>query len=237
MTILAYIKITLKFVRHHGWGELLRRIWFAATKGLFEKRSMFILKLRTEEAAEPDPSLELKELTRSDINQMLEIMYLSRADLYDRFYRGERCFAVMEGGKIATYFWAQFDVRYLSELFLRFNLKPSQVWFYNAVTVKSARGRGYYPNIIRYMAKVLRAEGFDELFIDVEERNTASIRGVEKAGCKRVVKVQMKKLLSKVKYRVIVFDEDAWQRLSETISDYPQKQCVKERTVNGSYNS
>jgi hypothetical protein len=232
--ILVYVKIVLKFVQHHSWRDLLRRIWLAATEGIFAKRNTFILKLRTEEAAEPTPGLELRELTRSDINQMLEIMYLRRVDLYDRFSCGERCFAVMDGGKIASYFWAQFEVRYLRELFWKFKLKSSQVWLYNAVTVKSARGRGYYPNIIRYMAKVLRVEGFDELFIDVEERNKASIRGVEKAGCKRVVKVQMKKLLSRVKYKVTIFDKDTWRRLSEAISDYSQKQCIMEEKVNGS---
>jgi len=213
------MKIILKFVQHHSWLELLRRMCIAATKGLFGKRSMFIMGLRPEAAAEPDPSIEIKELTHSDVEQMLKVMYLSRADIYNRFDRGDRCFAVLDGGKIVTYIWAQFIIKRMGELLLDFKLKPNQVWFYNAVTIKNARGRGYYRNIMRYTAKTLRAEGFDELFGYSEQRNLPSIRGLEKAGYTRIVLIRMEKILSKTKYYLTIFDNDAWQSLAETIDN------------------
>jgi RimJ/RimL family protein N-acetyltransferase len=80
------------------------------------------------------------------------------------------------------------------------------------------------------------AEGFNELFIDVEERNGASIRGMEKAGYKRVVKVEIKRLLSKVRYKITVFNKKAWEQLSEIINNFPERGCVTEETINGSYN-
>ncbi|MGB8227273.1 MAG: hypothetical protein WCE45_10490 [Sedimentisphaerales bacterium] len=175
------------------------------------------MKLLPEWAEKPDPNLEIKELTLSDIDQMLKVMYLSRASLCSRFDRGERCFAIIDSGEIVTYFWAQFNFRYIDRLYLTFNLKSNQAWFYNAVTVKRARGKGNYPNIIRYMSKVLAADGFDEIFIDVEEKNLASIRGMEKAGCRRIAKIQVKKLFSKIRYAVTLFDKTAWQPFSGVI--------------------
>lgn len=231
--MLAYTKIVLKFVEHHGWWELFRRIWFAVTGWFFENRSIFIMKLSTSSVCEVDATLEMKELGEYDIDQMLKVMYLSRADILNRLTERQRCFAVLDGQKICTYFWAQFGFKKLDELHLQFNLKPNQAWFYNAITVKSMRGRGYYPNIICYMAKALGAEGFDEFFIDVEERNIASIRGLQKAGCNRVVKVQMKKTLSKFCYRITVFDKKQWQGLCKITGDFPKTWHVIKEVVNG----
>jgi hypothetical protein len=229
--MLARIRTIFKFVEHHNWLELLRRVWNALIKVVFEKRCIFIMKLVSQDIIDPNPDFEIKELGLQHIKKMLKVMYLKRTDLYNRFGRGERCFAVLNGGQIASYFWAQFHTRQLSEISWVLNLKPNQVWFYNAITVKGARGRGYYPNIIRYMAKVLEKEGFTEFFIDVEERNRSSIRGVEKAGCKRVVRIQMSKLLSKVRYKVTVFDEDTWRELLHEIKNVNCVRCLEEDKV------
>ncbi|MCX5633506.1 MAG: hypothetical protein NTW93_07530 [Phycisphaerae bacterium] len=226
--IFTCASIILKFVQHHSWLELSKRIWVALTGWLFENRTRFIMKLLPEEAREPEPSLEIKELTLSDISQMLAVMYLNRVDICRRFNRGERCFAIIDDKGIATYFWAQFGFRYIDRLHLTFNLKSNQVWFYNAVTVKRARGKGNYPNIIRYMSQTLASEGFDGFFIDVEEKNLASIRGMEKAGCKRIAKIQMKKLFSKIRYNVTLFDKTAWKQFSEVIKDSHSIQDIKE---------
>lgn len=228
------VRSVLIFVKHHNWLELSRRIWIALTKWLFENRSLFIMKLPAEKAEKPDPSLEIKQLALSDIDQMLGVMYLSRADICRRFGRGDRCFAVMNGAEIAAYFWALFGDWHINELFLEFKLKPNQAWFINAVTITSARGKGYYPNIIRHMSRTLASEGYDEFFINAEERNHASVRGIEKAGFKKIAKVQMKKLLSKAKYKIFIFDRKGWEKLSEMICNFPNKQYVTEEYLNGS---
>ena len=58
------------------------------------------------------------------------------------------------------------------------------------------------------------------MFLDVEQRNRASISGIEKSGCKRLVKVRMSKLLSKVSYEVTVYDKNEWRQLSEVIENF-----------------
>lgn len=228
--ILVKIAIVLKFIEHHGWLELLKRGWIATTRWFFQTKSIFIMKLDSEAITEPNAGLVLKELTYSDIDRMLKVMYLSRDGLEKRFESGRRCFAVLDGDQIATYFWAQFGNRKLDDMTFEFAVGPRQVWFYNAVTVKSARGRGHYPNIIRYMAQTLKAEGFDEFFIDAEQRNRASIRGMEKSGCKNVARISMKKLLWKVKYDVKVFDESCWHGLLKGVRDLGPLQIVSEQS-------
>lgn len=217
--MLTCTKIIFKFLEHHSWPELFRRIWLITTKRLFERRDLLIVKLTPATLSKLNTTFEMKELTRLDIDQMLTVMYLSRKDLNNRFDHGERCFIVMNDGRIASYFWAQFGVKDLVELHLKIHLKSNQVWFYNAVTVKIMRGKRCYPSIIQHMAKMLEAEGFNEFFIDVEARNIASIHGVKNAGCTPVVNMQMEKLLSKARYKIRIFDKNAWLSLFESIED------------------
>jgi hypothetical protein len=186
------------------------------------------MKLRPEEADAPNPDLEIKELTTDNIGKMLEVMYVSRAGLQRRFRHGDRCFAVLDNGKIVSYFWAQFGLKNCDELHLKFNLHPNQAWMYNAITIKTARGHGLYPNIIRYMAKVLLQSGIDESFVDVDPKNRPSIRGLEKAGYTRVVLIHMKKIFSTVNYKLTIFDKDAWRQLSEIIKDFHSIQNIVE---------
>lgn len=232
--ILTDIRIVLKFVEHHSWAELFKRIRIAAFKRFFENRNVLIMKLRPEETGAPNPDLEIKELLSSDVAQMLSVMYLRQTDIHKRFDHGDRCFAVIDDGKISSYMWVQYGVKHLDELYWVLNLNPHQAWFYNAVTLKHARGRGYYPNLYFHMAKVLRLAGFNELLIDVNERNRPSIRGLEKVGFKQVAKVQMKKRLSKFRYKITVFDKQAWRELSGIINDFPGTRSVIEEAVNES---
>ncbi len=226
--MIVLIKNVLKFLRYHTYRELLNRLCRIVVKPLYESTDRYIVNLDLRSAAEPDPDLEIKELTTDDISTMLEVMYVSRAGLQRRFRHGDRCFAVLDSGKIVSYFWAQFGLRDLCELHLKFNLRPNQTWMYNAITVKTARGRGLYPNIIRYMAKTLIHSGIEEAFVDVAPSNIASIHGLEKAGCTRVVLIRMKKIFSTVNYKLTFFDKDAWHRLSEIIKDFHSIQYIVE---------
>lgn len=206
----------------------------SSTAWLRENRNVAILMLRPEDIAFPDAAPEFREITRSDIDGIFKVMYFSREHVLNRFDRGERCFAILEKGNIVTYLWAAFKERNMTETRLNIQLKPNQSWFYNALTMKEARGKGYYPNLIRCMAKTLQNDGISEIFIDVEGENTASIRGVEKAGFKKVISVQMKKTLSRNKYCVSVFDNPVWSRLSEEIEYSQGGTSVHEVVINGS---
>ncbi len=208
-----------KYLLHHTYRGFFIRLCYTAMKPFFEIKACYFVKIILKSVADPEQNLEIRELTIADIDKMLEVMYFNRQSLQERFNEGERCFAVFEKGKIVSYFWALFGFRDFNELHMRFRLRSNQTWMYNAVTVKSARGRGLYPNIICYMAKALAKSGIDEAFIDVESGNAPSIRGLEKAGSTRIALVRMRKIFSTISYNVIVFDKHSWQQLFQIIED------------------
>lgn len=220
-----------KYILHHTYREFLKRLCYTAIKPFYENKACYIVKIIIKSVAEPDPNLKIKELTTVDIDKMLEVMYLSRHGLQKRFNQGERCFAVLEEDKIVSYFWAQFGFKDFNELHLKFRLRSNQTWMCNAVTVKSARGRGLYPNIICHMAKTLAQSGINEAFIDVEPGNAPSIRGLEKAGSTRIALVRMKKKFSTINYNLIIFDKHSWQQLFQMIENLDSKQVFLEHNV------
>jgi len=225
-TIFAYPQTVLKFLRHHTYRELFDRLWRIIVKPLYESSARHIVKLDLRLADVPDPNLDIKEINAVNIDKMLEVMYISRGGLQERFSRGDRCFAVFENGKIISYFWAQFGRKDLCELHLKFDLRPNQAWMYNAITIKTARGRGLCPNVIRHMAKVLLQSGIDEGFVDVDPKNRSSVRSLEKAGCTPVVYIRMNKIFSSINYKFTIFNKRAWQQLSKTIEDFQHIQNI-----------
>jgi len=48
------------------------------------------------------------------------------------------------------------------------------------------RGRGIYPHVLRHIASVLGARGYGPFYVHTSPDNAASIRGVEKAGFRRL---------------------------------------------------
>jgi hypothetical protein len=218
------VRNALKFLRHRTFGEFFKKLWRISIRLFYENTICCIVRLNLQSATPPDLHLNIEELTAANTDKMFEVMYVSRAGLLKRFSRGERCFVVLENGKIISFFWAQFHIRDIDELHLQFNLSPNQAWMYNAITVKAARGRGLYPNIIRYMARTLLNSGIDEAFVDVSPKNTASLNGLRKAGCTPVVVINMKKIFSTIRYKATVFDNTNWEKLSGTIKDFARIQ-------------
>ena len=84
---------------------------------------------------------------------------------------------------------------------------------YNAVTIPQDRGRGLYPIIVNYIVSTLNGEGIERFLIDVEKSNCSSVRGLIKAGCRKIVEIQRVKLFSKKKYFLHIFDVVVWEKL------------------------
>jgi len=222
------MKKTYKFIQHHGWFEFFRRFWIIITKIFFQRRNVLIYRFRNDRDTEYESDLNFKDLSRSNIKEMVEVMYLSEYDINKRFNNSDRCFAIIDKNKIATYVWGQFKIHWMEELLLKFKLTSNQVWLYNGVTIKSARGKGYYKNILVYIGKVLRTENFTEIYGYAEERNIPSIRGLEKASYIKVVMIHMKKIFSKIEYKVNVFDEESWHNLKKTIANFENNKWIIE---------
>ena len=216
-----------KFIEHHGWIEFLRRIRIFVLRGVFDRRAGIIQVLTPESVVQPNPGLEIRELRTPDMQLMLRVMYLTGSDIEARFGAGDRCFGVMDDGQIASYMWVKFDVFHLGELYLSFKCKRNQAWFYNAITVKSARGKGYYSALYRHMVNTLKREGISELYACPEDFNVPSLTGMRHAGYTPIVRVEVGKLLWTRRYKMTVFDRKLWEDLRETILNLPRRLNVK----------
>ncbi len=218
------LRILALYARHHSWLKLGGRLGKAAVRPIYESTQREIVHLSGDDVGRGALSEDVSELTRDRIDQMLEIMYVSRKELLARFDRGERCFAVLEHNHIISAFWSQVGLKDWNEMHLQFSLQPDQAWMYNAVTVKPARGRGLYPRIIRHMVDTLRQEGINQYYIDVQPENRASVRGLAKAGFTRIAMVTTRKVFSKSKYSVVVFDRSRWDQLARLIVNFDSLQ-------------
>ena len=218
------IRVIVLFVRHHSWPVLWARLLKAALRPVYECTDRYILRLSPGSAVSDAPGEEVTEITRDHLNQMLEVMYVSRRGLLKRFDQRERCFGVLDQGRILSYFWSQVGTKDLCELRLRFNLRPNQAWMYNGVTCKEARGRGLYPRVTRHIMATLGQVGIDEYYIDVDPRNEASIRGLNKVGFRRIALIQMRKALWRIRYSVRVYDQEEWPRVADLIENLGEGQ-------------
>jgi RimJ/RimL family protein N-acetyltransferase len=216
----------LKFIRHHGWLEFLRRFKLIILKRFFLIREVLIFGATSITEFDEGSISSIIELKKSDIEKMLSVMYLSDNDIVNRFNNGDKCYAIIDDKKIATYIWGHFKNHWMEELELEFNLLDNQTWLYNVVTVREARGKGYYTNILRYLAKHLSENGFTEIYGYAEKRNFPSIKGLKKAGYNLVLKIRLKKILLKTEYEVSVIDKNSWNQLKKTIVDFEKHKWI-----------
>ena len=89
-------------------------------------------------------------------------------------------------GKIVHFAWVtSFDGFYLSELNAKVDApSPESVLLFDCWTPATARGRGYYGQAVRLIAKRMQQQG-KRPWIFSAARNAASVRGLEKGGFQR----------------------------------------------------
>ena len=83
-------------------------------------------------------------------------------------------------------------------------------------TVADQRGLGIYPAALVAQMRHLKELGVRRVFINSEEQNTASLRGIEKAGFRRLGVYEVSRLAGRVSLRI----EPALRRAVE--SDWPE---------------
>ncbi len=106
-----------------------------------------------------------------------------KADVvHRRFERGEICFAAVYEGKIVSYCWMAQGKIGIEEIDLAVATLPDEVYLYDAYTLDEWRGKGLYPAVLNEMLLYAGQTGFSRALIFVAVNNTASRRGVLKAG-------------------------------------------------------
>jgi CelD/BcsL family acetyltransferase involved in cellulose biosynthesis/GNAT superfamily N-acetyltransferase len=108
----------------------------------------------------------------------------SVAEIVRYHYQGQRCFVARnEHGAIAAYGWCVAGTAtQLLKLGPGLSMGPGDIYIGDCYTHPPFRGRGIYPRLLGYVMATSFQEGRRRAVIKVSNDNTASIRGIEKAG-------------------------------------------------------
>lgn len=99
-----------------------------------------------------------------------------------RFERGEKCFIALHKGSVVSYIWGARGTVGVEEIGRSVQPAPSELYLYDAFTLEPWRGNNLYPAVLRRALEYGRGLGLERSTIFVEAGNTASRKGVAKAG-------------------------------------------------------
>ncbi|MGE3270494.1 MAG: GNAT family N-acetyltransferase [Chloroflexota bacterium] len=105
---------------------------------------------------------------------------LTEGRVIDRLSDGNTLYAAYLAGQPAGYGWLARQVGRISELHLSFTMPPGNAYLWDFVTAPAYRGRGVYPHLLQ--AILAEEDALTRFWIGYEAHNTASARGIEKAG-------------------------------------------------------
>ncbi len=112
-----------------------------------------------------------------------------------RLAHGDEFFGWMIGGRVVSFGWVTYRDRTIGSFKLA--EASGRVFLYNFHTLGCYRGQSLYPALLLAMRYVLGLEKVTEFVIDVNVRNTASARGIEKGGFVQAAQVAFLTLFSR----------------------------------------
>lgn len=99
-----------------------------------------------------------------------------------RFEAGRRCYAAWTQDRLVAYGWVSFGEEEVGELGLHLRLLPGEAYLWDCLTLPAYRRRGLYTALLGHMARALRAEGVQALWIGADYGNRPSQAGIDRAG-------------------------------------------------------
>lgn len=97
-----------------------------------------------------------------------------------RLAHGDEFFGWLVGGRVVSFGWVTYQDRTLGPIKLAEG--SGRAFLYNFYTLEEYRGRSLYPTLLLAIRHVLGQENVTEFVIDVDVRNTASAKAIEKGG-------------------------------------------------------
>jgi ribosomal protein S18 acetylase RimI-like enzyme len=117
-----------------------------------------------------------------------------------RFARGEHFWTAQSEGKILSYCWATQEPVEIGEIRCIMHPRGDEVYLYDAFTFTEYRGQNLYPALLQCILDASRQQGLRRALIFVLSDNTASIRGVQKAGFREFQRVTYRNLAGFARY-------------------------------------
>ncbi|MED5578825.1 MAG: hypothetical protein VX794_02220 [Nitrospinota bacterium] len=132
-----------------------------------------------------------------------------------RFDRGEKCYAALVDERITSYIWSSRGSVGVDEINMAIKPSTDEVYLYDAFTIKKWRGNNLYPSILQLALENAEKENIKRTMIFVGSNNTASRKGVIKAGFK---------LFQTLYYKRFLFFTSS--KLSEPIENHSSAQFI-----------
>jgi ribosomal protein S18 acetylase RimI-like enzyme len=117
-----------------------------------------------------------------------------------RFARSESFWTAQHEGKILSYCWATQEPVEIGEIRCIMSPRGDEVYLYDAFTFAAYRGQSLYPALLQRILEASHQQGLRRALIFVLSDNTASIRGVQKAGFREFQRVTYRNMLGFARY-------------------------------------
>lgn len=119
--------------------------------------------------------------TSTDIDELMQLTGLDAREIESRLEAGHCCYVARLGDAAVAYGWVARADASIGELTLAFQLRESDRYLWDFVTLPAWRGKGIYPHLLQ---SILRQEGLAEsrFWIINAPENVASAKGIGKAG-------------------------------------------------------
>lgn len=103
----------------------------------------------------------------------------------------DHCFIVRKNGNICHVSWIYFK----GDPNRIIDLQETEAEIKYCLTLTKYRGNGIYPRVLTEISRYLQYRGFERVFMAVHKKNIPSIKGIKKAGFKKVATMRLVKAL------------------------------------------
>ena len=120
------------------------------------------------------------------------------AGLKERFEKGDKPYLVFCGRVLAHVAWVcrRNEVE-MEEIWASLKFKNRQAYIMDCKTFFTFRGKNIYPVVLQRILRDLSGEDVEKVFIGCNPSNTASIKGIKKAGFAPLRKIRAVRLFGK----------------------------------------
>ena len=121
---------------------------------------------------------------------------LALTEITKRLESGRQCYAGWVDGHVAAYGWVSFEDEDIGELNLRIKLLQGEVYIWDCVTLPAFREKYLYSALLIYILGELRVQNLCRAWIGADFDNSASQKGIARAGFRHVADLVIERVLA-----------------------------------------
>lgn len=161
--------------------KLLSKVISKLMRYFFTKEQIVILS-STDEQQAPNSGMDIRSVNNSNLNDVLSFQPSSYLEVFKNFLvLGDQGYYAYFDGQCVHRSWVKSNEQVVYPHWAYpMKLMPNQYFIHYCETAPSARGKGVYPAVLSKIVKDCKDNG--EILMSINAKNTASIKGSQKAG-------------------------------------------------------